>query len=124
MGNSGEKLKYEHIEALELIRNTHDIKKQKILTEENIHKFGLEKHRIEIERLINLDNHHYDIEKRQIEAMIRKSDQFHEREKIKIDNDYKNNQKALDNQKYNIKCRFEENRIKEMNKYNYNNNKL
>lgn len=126
MGNSNEELRlnHEHIEAMELLRNTRDIKKQKILLQEKMQEFGLQKHSKEIERLMNLDNYHYQNEKRQIEAMIRKNDQFHEREKDKIYYDYQNNQKALDNQRHKIDRIFEENKIKEMNKYNYKNNEL
>jgi len=59
MGNSNEELRlnHEHIEAMELIRNTHDIKERKILNEEKIHELALQKHKMEIERLMKLDNH-------------------------------------------------------------------
>ena len=126
MGNDNKKmrLQQEHIENLELIRSTHDIKEKNILLQEKIHQFGMEKHRAEIERLINLDNHHYDIEKRKIEAMVRKNDQFNERQLKIINNDFLNNQKELENEKLRIQCIHEENKIKEMNKYNSYNNKL
>lgn len=50
MGNGNKKIKLqqEHIENLELIRSTHDIKEKNILLQEKIHQFGMEKHRAEI----------------------------------------------------------------------------
>ena len=42
---------------MELIRNTHDIMERKILNEEKIHELALQKHKMEIERLMKLDNH-------------------------------------------------------------------
>ena len=58
MGNINEekRLNHEHIEAMELLRNTHDIKERKILIEEKIHELALQKHKMEIERLMKLDN--------------------------------------------------------------------
>ena len=118
MGNSNRKLQLmkEHEAEMAMIRNKHDENERKLLIEELALKYNLEKHKAEIERLARLDAYHYDIEKKKIEADIRKNDQFNEREKTKIKNNFINSQKALSNEELKINHIHNENILKENNR--------
>ena len=118
MGNSNRKLQLmkEHEAEMAMIRNKHNENERKLLIEELALKYNLEKHKAEIERLARLDAYHYDIEKKKIEADIRKNDQFNEREKTKIKNNFINSQKALSNEELKINHIHNENILKENNR--------
>ena len=125
MGNSNRKLQLmnEHAAEMEMIRNKHEAEK-KLLIEKLALQYNLEKYKTEIERLAKLDAYHYDIEKRQLEAKIRERDQFHEREKIKNEYTFKNNQKALSNEELKINHIHNENILKENNRNDNKNTEM
>ena len=109
MGNEEEKIRLanEHCEEMERLRNIRDVNMKKLEVERLAIEYGLEKHKAEIQRLANLDKYHYDAELKRIEAMVKKNNQLHEREKIKINNDFINNQKSLSNDELRINKKFE-----------------
>ena len=118
MGNSNRKLQLmnEHEAEMAMIRNKHDENERKLLIEELALKYNLEKFKAEIERLARLDAYHYNIEKKKIEAEIRKNDQYHKREETKIKNNFINSQKALSNEELKINHMHNENILKENNR--------
>ena len=75
MGNSNRKLQLmnEHQAEMTMIRNMDDEKQKKLAIEKLALEHNLEKHKAEIARLAKLESYHYDLEKKQLEAQIRKN---------------------------------------------------
>ena len=113
-----------HLETMERIRSENDIKQRQLLIEEKAKEFDLEKYKLEIQRLANLDKQNYDLEVKRILARQREKDQLHEREKIRMDNEYKNKQKELSNNELKIRNTHEEEMLKEKNRNDNENTRI
>ena len=126
MGNSNKKaqLMREHQAEMAMIRNKHDENEKKLLIEKLALEHNLEKHKAEIARLAKLDALQYQAEIKNIEAKIRQNDQYHEREKIKNEHNFINEQKSLSNEELKINHIHNENIIKENNRNDNKNTEM
>ena len=123
MGNNEERIRInnEHIEELERIRNLSNLKEKELLLKEKIEQYGLEKHKSEIEALINLDRYHFEVEMKRIQMQQKKDEKMHKlKQKI---NDFLYNQKALSNDKLSVNFLNTEETIKEKNRYGNGNSR-
>ena len=126
MGNSNRKaqLMREHEAELALIRNKHDENEKKLLIEKLALEHNLEKHKAEIARLAKLDALQYQAEIKNIESKTRQNDQYHEREKIKNEHNFINEQKSLSNEELKINHIHNENILKENNRNDNKNTQM
>ena len=86
MGNSNRKLQLmnRHSEEMENLRNIHDENTRKLEIQKKVNEYNYQQYMAEIERLVQLDKYHYDVEKRKLEAQVRVNDQMQEREKMMV----------------------------------------
>ena len=73
-----------HSEEIESFRNIQDENTRKLEIQKKANELNCHKYMAEIERLLQLDKYHYDVEKRKLEAQVRVNDQIQEREKMMV----------------------------------------
>ena len=86
-----------HLEDFEKIRREEDERKQKRLLDEKIAEYNLEAKRLEIERLVKLDELNYQKEIQRLKVEEKKNDQRDQRETLKITKNHEENMKSLIN---------------------------
>ena len=87
-------MKNDYLEELENSRKEYEIKEKQLLNEQKSKEYELQKRKLEIERLQNLNKYKHDLEIKRLEAMKREKEQLHERDKIKVANNNKLRQKS------------------------------
>ena len=97
MGNKVEEQREinRNYEELENLRRIKDKDKQEALLKEKIAKYQLEENTEKIRRLVNLDELQFKKAMKELNFQQRKNDQLHEREKIRMNNEYKNKTKRI-----------------------------
>jgi hypothetical protein len=124
-----------HWEDLEKIRREEDERKQKRLLDEKIAEYNLEAKRLEIERLVKLDELNFQKEIQRLKVEEKKNDQMNIRETLKITNNHEENMKSLINSETKINNEFKQtirkyddekelNTIKERNSFLFDNKKM